>query len=99
MRPRRVDDNHAAIVSALRKIGYSVLSLAPLGRGAPDLLAARPGGCTCGGMYLFEVKDGAKVPSARKLTPDEERFHAAWVGDISIVESIEDAIRTVGMTD
>ena len=93
-RAARTDDNHGAIVTALRKIGCSVLSLAPLGKGAPDLLV-----WIRGRYYLLEVKDGAKAPSARKLTPDEEKFHATWGGDIAIVESIEDAIRTVGMTD
>ena len=29
---------------------------------------------------LAEVKDGEKVPSAQRLTPDQERFHASWLG-------------------
>lgn len=87
----RVDDNHKAIVAALRKIGCTVLSLAPLGKGAPDVLA-----CTAAGkLFLIEIKDGAKPPSARKLTPDELKFHADWNGEIAIVESVDDAVRLV----
>ena len=95
-RAARTDDNHGAIVAALRKIGCSVLSLAPLGKGAPDALVTTP----CGRRtFLVEIKDGAKPPSARKLTPDEAAFHASWLGELYVVESVEDAIRTVGMTD
>lgn len=35
---KRVDANHSQIVKALRQCGVSVLSLAPVGHGCPDLL-------------------------------------------------------------
>jgi hypothetical protein len=35
--------------------------------------------------YLVEVKDGAKPASARKLTPDEERWHQGWLGRVHVV--------------
>ena len=47
----RVDRNHPEVVEAFRKLGASVLSLAPLGRGIPDLLVAI-GGVT----WLIEIK-------------------------------------------
>ena len=39
-RAARVDSNHIEIVKAFRKLGCSVLSLASLGKGVPDLLVA-----------------------------------------------------------
>lgn len=90
-RAARVDDNQAAIVDALRRAGCSVRSLASLGKGCPDLLVGR-----AGVNYLLEVKDGSKPPCKRRLTPDEEAFHAAWRGPVAVVESVEDALKSVG---
>ena len=95
-RAAKVDDNHAEIVRALRDIGCSVLSLAAVGKGAPDLLVG-----ACFGIsgrrvnFLLEIKDGDKSPSRRKLTDDEQTFHAAWRGHLAIVESVDDALRVV----
>lgn len=50
-RNAKVDSNHGEVVEAFRKLGCSVLSLAPLGRGIPDLLVAI-GGVT----WLVEIK-------------------------------------------
>ena len=50
-RNARIDKNHPEVVEAFRKLGCSVLSLAPLGRGIPDLLVAI-GGVT----WLIEIK-------------------------------------------
>mgnify|MGYP001462539481 FL=1 len=50
-RNARIDKNHPEVVEAFRKLGASVLSLAPLGRGIPDLLVAI-GGVT----WLIEIK-------------------------------------------
>ena len=77
MRKRgRVDDNHSSIVKRLRVHGASVVSLANLGKGVPDLLIGFKGL-----NLLAEVKDGNKPPSGRKLTPDEQEFATAWRGD------------------
>lgn len=89
-RQARVDDNHVEIVAALRRVGCMVVSLAPLGNGVPDLLCAR-----AGRMYLLEVKDGRKRPSARRLTDDEERFRATWPGHWALVENVNDALLAV----
>ena len=85
-RAGKIDANHAAIVDALRKIGASVQSLASMGVGVPDLLVGWRGI-----NVLFEVKDGAKIPSARKLTADESNWHEKWAGQIAVVESAEQA--------
>lgn len=91
MRQRaRIDQNHIAIVKALRQVGCSVKSLAALGKGYPDLLVGR-----AGKNYLFEVKDGDKAPSRRRLTADEQRFRDLWSGQYAVVESPELAVSYV----
>lgn len=89
-RHAKTDANQTEIVAALRAIGCSVLSLAPLGNGAPDLLIG-----IFGRNYLLEVKDGAKPPSRRALTPLEKEFHNTWKGQVAIVETAEQAIEIV----
>ena len=89
-RAAKIDANHGDIVEALRGIGCSVLSLAPLGKGAPDLLVGYWGRNT-----ILEVKDGSKPPSKRKMTPDEEAFAEAWRGQYAVVETVEQAIEAV----
>ena len=91
----RVDSNQAEIVRALRQAGCFVTSLAAVGHGVPDLLVVR-----AGVVHVLEVKDGDKVPSARKLTPDEAAWHevaAAHGYAVPVVESVADAMRAVGL--
>jgi hypothetical protein len=93
-RAARTDNNQTEIVEALRKCGASVLSLAALGKGCPDLLV----GSQKGNM-LFEVKDGNKPPSKRKLTPGQVEFHATWKGQIVIVNSVDEALEAIGVIE
>jgi len=86
-RAARVDDNQAEIVAALRAAGCTVQSLAAVGKGCPDAAVGFRGR-----NLLLEIKDGAKPPSKRKLTPDEERWHAAWRGQVAVVESVDEAL-------
>jgi hypothetical protein len=86
----KVDANHKDIADAFRKMGCSFLSLAPLGKGAPDA-AIGYGGLT----VLVEIKDGAKPKSAQKLTPDQETFWDTWKGGVRLVNGMEAAIETV----
>jgi hypothetical protein len=44
---------------------------------------------------LVEIKDGNKIPSKRKLTPDEQKWHDEWRGQKVIVESVEDVVALV----
>lgn len=95
-RAAKVDANHAEIVAALRSAGCGVLDLSAVGNGCPDLLVHGP---TYPWRHtLMEVKDGRKPPSARKLTPDQERFHEAWKGFIYVVRSVEEALAAAGVT-
>lgn len=84
---RKIDDNQPEIVAAFRQLGYSVQSTATIGKGFPDLVIGKHGH-----NHLVEVKDSKKPPSARKLTPDEEKFWESWGGSIHLIESLADVI-------
>ncbi len=86
----RTDANHSAIVEALRGIGASVVSLADLGGGIPDLLIGFRGV-----NLLLEVKDGDKPISQRKLTQAEEKFFEEWRGRVFLAVDVEDAVNIV----
>lgn len=85
-RAAKVDANQDAIVSALRAAGASVQSLAAIGKGCPDLLAAFRGQ-----MYLMEVKRERKKPNEL-----QEKWHAAWEGIVFVVRTPDEALRAIG---
>lgn len=83
----RVDVNQDAIVTALRKAGCSVLSLARIGGGAPDLLVARKGQ-----MWLLECKTDGGTLAQTQLD-----WINAWNSRVYTVRSIEGALAVVGL--
>lgn len=85
-RAARRDANHKDVGDYLRALGWSVLDLASLGNGCPDLAVGKPGFAA-----LIEIKDGSKPPSARKLTEDEQRVRDNWQGPYVVALSGEDA--------
>jgi len=85
----RVDENQKCIVSGLRQSGASVLSLAAVGKGCPDLLVLRSGR-----LYLLEIKNPEKPPSQQRLTKDQVAFHKIW--PVSVVRTVEEAIKATG---
>jgi len=89
----RVDSNHAQIVRALRQLGVMVQSLAEVGNGVPDLL------CGISGIFFaVEIKDGKRPASERKLTAEQERWHAAAASKrlpVFIVASVDDVADVV----
>jgi Holliday junction resolvase len=90
MRAAKVDSNQREIVQALRSMGASVQPLHTVGQGVPDLL------CAISGInFLVEVKDGAKPPSAQKLTPDQIDWHCQWRAPVYIVNSIHQVVDLV----
>lgn len=92
---RKVDTNHGKIVRELRKAGCFVTSLAMVGCGCPDLLVGR-----AGVWCVIEVKDGDRPPSERKLTKDEERWHADAAAHglpVFVAESEESALEAIGL--
>ncbi len=88
MRAAKVDANQTQIVSALRAAGASVQSLAPIGKGCPDLLVA----CE-GQMYVMEVKLPTTKPNALQT-----KWHEAWQATVHIVRGPEEALRIIGAT-
>ena len=90
-RAARIDDNQNEIVKALRNVGASVAITSQMGKGFPDIVVGYRGL-----NFLFEIKDGNKVPSKRKLTDDEVQFFGNWHGQVDIVESIDDALKIIG---
>lgn len=44
---------------------------------------------------LLEVKDGSLAPSKQRLTPDEQRFHDTWAGQVAVVTSPKEAVELV----
>ena len=87
----RTDANHGDIVKALRQVGATVVSLASIGAGCPDLLVGYRGE-----TLLIEVKDGSKSKSEQALTPDEEDFRIKWEGSIIYtVNGVEQALGAI----
>lgn len=85
-RAAKIDEVQPSIVEALRKVGASVVSLASIGQGCPDLLA-----CKGDKLWLIEVK-GPKGT----LTDDQKRFILNWRGPVHIIRSADEALRLVG---
>lgn len=92
-RAAKIDDNHREIVKAFKKAGAAVLDIHTL-----------PNCCDIAIAYknvtvMVEIKDGSKVPSARKLTPGELAFKEYWAasgGKWALVETIGDVSGLVG---
>ena len=89
MRHGRVDANQAEIVAALRKVGASVVSIADIGKGCPDILVGFRGV-----NHLMELKTATGT-----LTDDEREWRAAWRGSGFLVRSVEEALRAIGAID
>lgn len=93
---RRVDANHAQVASALTQIGAVVVDVSRAAGAGLDLIVAFRGR-----LYAMEVKDGAKVASARKLTNSEQRLASdlARVGCVlHVVAGVDEAMRVIGAT-
>lgn len=91
-RAPKVDRNQAEIVDALRAVGARVECLHGVGGGVTDLLVLFRGD-----LFLLEVKDGAKPPSARRLTPDQFEWHRRWANpNLHVVCNVSDALQAIG---
>lgn len=92
-RASKVDDNQKRIVDALRRAGATVESLAPVGKGCPDLLVGFRGK-----TVLIEVKDGDKIPSKQRLRESQKNWHSTWRGArVEVVHNVEEAMIVVGL--
>lgn len=100
MKRHRSDDNQQEIVAGLRKAGCHVTVTSMVGNGFGDAVVGIKGGI--GGPYhratwVLEIKDGAKKPSARKLTEAELKFKREFCGNYAVVTSLDDALIAVGL--
>ena len=88
----KTDVRQPEIVADLRKAGASVCVTSGLGKGAPDFIAGFQGE-----NFLFELKSAAKVSHRPKgkLTTDQVEFHALWRGQISVIETSEEALQII----
>ena len=87
-RAARVDANQAGIVELFRAYGGTWLSMASLGKGAPDGVLGY-----WGMERLVEIKNPKQKPSARKLRPGQEAFRATWMGHrVAVIESEDQAL-------
>lgn len=85
-RAAKVDANQSQIVSALEAAGATVQSLAAIGNGCPDILAAFRDR-----MYLMEIKrDKAKPNDLQK------KWHIAWGATVYVVYGPDDALKAIG---
>ena len=84
-RAARTDSNHLELVKAFRTLGCSVLSLAAMGKGVPDLLVAFHGI-----TWLVEVK----MPKGRE-TEYQIEFAESWEGCRAIVRDVAGVTTTV----
>ena len=83
----KVDANQASIVRDARKMGCEVLSLAPLGNGAPDLLIRT----RTRRLLLVEVK----VPTG-KVNALQAEFAAKW--PVTVIRDTDDLLKLLHRT-
>jgi hypothetical protein len=90
-RAARRDDNEQDIIKAMRAEGAYVKVIND--EGLFDLLVAYRGPSGFQHTLLIEVKDGAKPPSARRLTDAELKFHDEWpLSNLFIIIGVEEAV-------
>jgi Holliday junction resolvase len=88
-RASKVDSNQSEIVDALRAAGCSVLDLSGVGKGMPDICAAKDGI-----NYLMEIKN---PKTYGKLSKRQIEWHDTWRGQVAIVRSVDEALRVIGV--
>ena len=87
---KKVDDNQKLITQQLRKIGCAVAITSMIGKGFPDLLIGFRNK-----NFLFELKDGNKTASRKKLTAMEQKFFDTWAGQVNVVESFDEILKII----
>jgi len=85
--PKRTDENQREIVDTFRKCGGVVFCTHDVGKGFPDLVLSFKGR-----LWLIEVKNGSKPPSAQKLTVSEKKFFDQFGEHVKIINSVSAAL-------
>lgn len=89
----KTDGNQKEVVGILREHNLSVLSLASVGRGCPDLLIGLPDGRN----VLIELKD--RRGRGARFTDHENRFLNTWQGECHVCFNADDALRVLGLKE
>jgi hypothetical protein len=85
----RRDDNHAEIAAAFLQAGASVVDLAAVGCGVPDLLVS-----FAGALHLVEVKNPSNSYGRKGLNKRQAEWAARWRGGpVYVARSISDVKR------
>ena len=87
---RRTDANQKTIVAGLRDLGASVLILAGVGSGCPDLLIGWRGS-----NFLAEIKNLAG--RGDRYTDAERTFLDTWHGQVEVVRNVAEALALLGV--
>jgi hypothetical protein len=85
----RADLNQNEIVKALRSVGVTVHITNQVGNGFPDLVCG-----VFGKNFLIEVKN---KETRGRLTAEQEIFLDKWKGKVFVVETVDEALRVVGV--
>jgi Holliday junction resolvase len=91
-RAARIDANQPDLVNIMRGMGASVEITSGAHDGMTDLIVGF-GGVT----VLVEVKDGSRPPSERKFTPKQVEFHSRFMGAITTIETVDQAIELMNL--
>jgi hypothetical protein len=90
-RASRKDANQNSIARTVEELGGAFIDLTDSANAGFDGLIV-----IGGRVFIAEVKDGAKPPSARKLTDNEQRRRAQLEGlgiTYNVIETHEDVLR------
>jgi hypothetical protein len=91
-RAARKDANHGEIVETLGRLGCVVVDVSGVACGLDLFVWHR------GRWYAFEIKDGEKPPSARRLTDREKKLSdrcRAAGAQYEVIESTADLMRVL----
>jgi Holliday junction resolvase len=87
MKRGRRDNNHATLVRTLRGLGCTVLDLANVGSGCPDIVAGYRGS-----NHLIEIKNTGTAYGKRGFSKTQSDFARTWNGgEVHVVKTEAEA--------
>lgn len=86
----RADNNQEAIVKALRTCGATVHITNQVGDGFPDVAVG-----IFGKNFLIEIKN---KDARGKLSTEQIIFRDKWKGKIHVVETVDEALKVIGVS-
>lgn len=93
MKRARIDNNQKEIVSALRRAGAGVLSIADKGNGAPDIVVGFRGE-----NYFIEIKNPNTSYGKKGAQENQKAFALTWPGKTpQVAYSIADCFKILNI--